>query len=102
MASAMLPLGMNIGAFYFLVARGRRHRKATRVLNILLFLATAGPLGGGAVSLFPETLTFITGDDSIESLAPWVGLLIAFWVVGMFLEVAPMGANQEPRLGSMW
>ncbi len=98
MASAMLPLGMNIGAFYFLSREGE-DRKAT-ILNILLFLATAGTLGGGAVSLFPETLTFITGDDSIESLAPWVGLLIAFWVVGMFLEVAPI-ANQEPRLGSM-
>ena len=94
----MLPLGMNIGAFYFLSREGE-DRKAT-ILNILLFLATAGTLGGGAVSLFPETLTFITGDDSIESLAPWVGLLIAFWVVGMFLEVAPI-ANQEPRLGSM-
>ncbi len=97
-AAVMLPLGVSMSAYYFL-SRETEDRNAT-VLNILLFLTATGTLGGLSVTLFPGILTYIVGDASLESLAPSVGLLLTLWIIGSFLQIAPI-ANQEERLGSI-
>jgi O-antigen/teichoic acid export membrane protein len=97
-AVTLLPFGFSMSAYYFLPRE--RDRQGATVLHIVLFLSILGVAGGLAVLLFPQLLVFVARDAAVRAFAPWVGVLIALWIVAAFLEVAPI-ANQDARLGSL-
>ena len=97
-AITLLPFGFGMSAYYFLPRE--RDRQGAVILNILLFLATIGVCGGLLVALVPQLLLFIArGDQAVVPFSSWIGAVIALWIVGSFLDVAPI-ANHEARLGS--
>lgn len=95
----ILPLGFGMSAFYFLPRE--RERRNQVVLNILLFYILMG--GGACVALFlrPTLLSAIFNNGEIAGYAPRLGLVILFWVVSSFLEIAAL-ANQESRLATFF
>jgi O-antigen/teichoic acid export membrane protein len=96
-AMTVLPLGVNMSAFYFL-ARERERRRET-VLNILLFNAGAGLLACGALFFYPSVLTAIFHSPLLAQYSRWIGVTVLLWICGGFLEMAPI-ANEEIRLAA--
>ncbi len=99
-AVTILPLGFGMSAYYFL-PREDGPRRAQAVLNILLFSTLVGGAGGLALALFPGLLGHIFSDQTLVAYGPLVGVVIFFWVVSSFLEIAAV-ANQETRLSTVF
>jgi O-antigen/teichoic acid export membrane protein len=96
-AVTMLPCGVGMSAFYFLPREKTRQRET--VWNILLLHAAIGALACGALALYPSILSAVFGDARLAPYARWIGLTILFWILGAFLDMAPV-ANDEIRLAS--
>jgi O-antigen/teichoic acid export membrane protein len=99
-AVTILPLGFGMSAYYFL-PREEGRRRAQAVLNILLFSTLVGGAGGLALILFPGLLGHIFSDQTVAAYGPLVGVVIFFWVVSSFLEIAAV-ANEETRLSTVF
>jgi O-antigen/teichoic acid export membrane protein len=96
-AMTVLPFGVGMSAFYFLPRE--KTRGPETVLNIMLFHVVVGALACGALALFPSILTAIFHDTRLAPHSAWIGIAILFWIVGAFLDVAPV-ANDEIRLAA--
>lgn len=96
-AMMLLPLGIPNSAYYFLPRETTRRREV--VLNILLLLVVVGGAACGALVLFPSVLTAIFHGPQLAPYARWIGVAMLFWIIGAFLDVAPI-ANGEIRLAS--
>ena len=99
-ATTLLPLGFGMSAYYFLPREDAR-RRAQVVFNILLFTAAVGALGGLALVLYPQLLGHIFSDSTLVEYGPLVGVVVFFWVVSSFLEIAAV-ANQETRVSTVF
>ena len=98
-ALALLPLGFQMSAFYFLPRE--KDRQGHIVLNILLFHLLMGGLGALVLVLFPQLLTSIFHSSELVNFASIIGAVIFFWVVSSFLEAVSV-AHQEARLSTVF
>ncbi len=98
-ANAILPLGVAMSAYYYLSREP--DRRASAVFNILIFNAVVGGLACLALYLYPQMIGGLFHSDEITRLAPVVGLVISFWILGSFLETVAV-ANQEPRWATVF
>lgn len=91
---AILPLGVSMSAYYFLSRE--TERRASTVLNILIFNFVVG--GAACLTLFfyPQILGNIFHNEEITRLAPKIGVVIWLWIFSAFLETVAV-ANQEAR-----
>jgi O-antigen/teichoic acid export membrane protein len=94
-AMTVLPLGVGMGAFYFLPRETTRRRET--VLNIVLFHAAVGALACGSLILYPSILTPVFHGPGLAPYSAWIGVTILSWIMGAFLDIAPV-ANDEVRL----
>ena len=99
-ALALLPLGFQMSAFYFL-PREKKDRQGQIILNILLFHLVMGALGSLVLLLFPQILTTIFRSSELVGYAPIIAAVIFFWVVSSYLEVVSV-AHQEARLSTIF
>lgn len=97
-ATAILPLGFGMSAYYFLPREDAR-RRAQVVLNVLLFSVVVGVLGSLLLALFPSLLVGLFNEAAFADYARVTGALVFFWVVSSFLETVAV-ANQETRLST--
>jgi len=98
-ALALLPLGFQMSAFYFLPRE--KDRQGQIILNILLFHLFMGGLGALVLLLFPQLLSTIFHSDEVVTFAPIIAAVIFFWVVSSYLEVVSV-AHQEARLSTIF
>jgi O-antigen/teichoic acid export membrane protein len=91
---AILPLGVPMSAYYFLSRETTR--RASSVLNILIFNFLVGGAACAALFLYPQILGNIFHNEEITRLAPRIGVVIWLWIFSSFLETAAV-ANQEAR-----
>ena len=98
-AVAMLPLGFQMSAFYFLARE--KERQGEIVLNILLFHILTGGLGALALIGFPGLLTTLFHSNDVVNYAPLIGAVIFFWVASSYLEIISV-AHQEARLSTVF
>ncbi len=100
-ATALLPLGFGMSAYYYLPRENDAGRRAQVILNILLFNFVLG-LATCLVFVFrPGLVAGIFNDPTIQSYAPLVGVVILLWLFSSFLETAAV-ANQELRLATIF
>jgi len=98
-ALALLPLGFQMSAFYFL-PRDKDHQGPI-ILNILLFHVLMGGVGALILILFPQLFSTIFHSAELVAYAPIIAAVIFFWVVSSFLEVVSV-AHQEARLSTVF
>jgi O-antigen/teichoic acid export membrane protein len=98
-ALALLPLGFQMSAFYFLPRE--KERQGQIILNILFFHLLMGGVGAMVLVLFPQLLTTIFHSAELVSFAPIIAAVIFFWVVSSYLEVVSV-AHQEARLSTIF
>jgi O-antigen/teichoic acid export membrane protein len=100
-ATAVLPLGFGMSAYYFLPRETDPERRARVVFNVLLFSLAAGGAACLALVLWPGLLARVFGDPALVPFAPVVGLVILLWLVSSFLEIVTV-ANQEVRAATLF
>jgi len=93
-ACNVLPLGFTMSAFYYLPRE--TERRGMIVLNILLFLAGIGLLGGGVIAFFPSIIDHIVGSNTLQHYAPLIGITIFLWLFSGLLENIAT-ANQDVK-----
>ena len=98
-ALALLPLGFQMSAFYFLPRE--KDRQGPIILNILIFHLVMGSLGAFVLVFFPQVLTYIFNSSELVGYAPIIAAVIFFWVVSSYLEVVSV-AHQEARLSTIF
>ena len=98
-ALALLPLGFQMSAFYFLPRE--KDRQGQIILNILLFHLLMGGLGALVLLLFPQLLSTLFHSAQLVNYAYIIGAVIFFWVVSSYLEVVSV-AHQEARLSTIF
>ncbi len=94
---AILPLGVSMSAYYFLSRE--TERRASTVLNILIFNFVVGGLACLALFFYPQILGNIFHNEEITRLAPKIGVVIWLWIFSAFLETVAV-ANQEARMAT--
>ena len=100
-ATALLPLGFGMSAYYYLPRETDESRRGQVVLNILLFNLI---MGAGACLLliaWPGLIAKIFRDPTIVSYAAPVGIVILLWLFSSFLETVAV-ANQELKLATIF
>lgn len=98
-ASAVLPLGFSMSAYYFL--NREKDRRGAAVLNILLFNFVIGGLACLTLGFFPHLLGGIFQSAEMTRLAPKIGVVIWIWIISTFLETVAI-ANQETKLATFF
>ena len=93
-AVGILPLGVSMSAYYFLSRETAR--RASVVLNILIFNFLIGGAACLLLYFYPQILGNIFRSDEITRLAPGLGLVLWLWIFSAFLETVAV-ANQEAR-----
>ena len=96
---ALLPLGFQMSAFYFLARE--KERQGEIVLNILLWHLLMAGLGALVLLLFPQLLTTIFHSSDLVSYFSLIAAVIFFWVFSSYLEVVSV-AHQEARLSTVF
>lgn len=100
-ATALLPLGFGLSAYYYLPRESDARRRGQVILNILLFNLIMGAVACLVLILWPGVLATIFRDPSIRSHAPLIGIVILLWLFSSFLETVAV-ANQELRLATLF
>lgn len=98
-AVSILPLGFSMSAFYFLSREPEK--RASAVLNILLFNFVTGGAACLALFLFPQLLGNLFNNAEMTSLAPLIGVVIWLWIFSTFLETIAV-ANRESRASTIF
>lgn len=96
---ALLPLGFQMSAFYFLPRE--TERKGQIIFNILLFHLMMGALGALVLLLFPRLLGTIFHSSALVGDAPIIASVIFFWVFSSYLEAVSV-AHQEAKLSTIF
>lgn len=100
-ATALLPLGFGISAYYYLPRENDDSRRGQIILNILLFNFIMGAAACLLLIFWPGFITKIFRDPTILSYAVPVGVVILLWLFSSFLETVAV-ANQELRLATIF
>ncbi len=94
----VLPLGFFMSAYYFLPREPERRGQI--VLNILLYSLFVGALAWMALTMWPSLLTRLFEDPSLAAYAPLIGLVMALWILGAYLDSVGV-ANQDMKVAMM-
>jgi len=100
-ATALLPLGFGMSAFYYLPREKDIERRGQIILNILLFHLIMGVTACLMLILWPGIIARIFKDPSLPSYASLIGVIILLWLFSSFLETVAV-ANQELRLATIF
>ncbi len=100
-ATALLPLGFGMSAFYYLPREKDASRRGQVILNIMLFNLIMGAAACLVLIFWPGLIARIFRDPSIPSYASLVGVVILLWLFSSFLETVAV-ANQELRLATIF
>jgi O-antigen/teichoic acid export membrane protein len=100
-ATALLPLGFGLSAYYYLPRESDARHRGQVILNILLFNLIVGAAACLVLVLWPGVLAKIFKDPSIPSLARLIGVVILLWLFSSFLETVAV-ANQELKLATLF
>ena len=100
-ATALLPLGFGMSAYYYLPRENDPTHRGQVILNILLFNLIMGAGACLVLVFWPGLIAAIFRDSSIASYASLVGVVILLWLFSSFLETAAV-ANQELRLATIF
>ena len=100
-ATALLPLGFGLSAYYYLPRENDVKRRGQIILNILLFNLIMGAAACLLLVFWPGLIASIFKDPTIPTYASLVGVVILFWLFSAFLEIVPI-ANQELRLATVF
>jgi O-antigen/teichoic acid export membrane protein len=100
-ATALLPLGFSMSAFYYLPRETDVVRRGQVILNILLFHLIMGATACLLLILWPGIIAKIFKDPSLPSYASLIGIVILLWLFSSFLETVAV-ANQELRLATIF
>ena len=98
-ALALLPLGFQMSAYYFLPRD--TERQGLIILNIMLFHLVMAALGALVLLLFPQLLGTIFHSRDLITYAPIIAAVIFFWVFSSYLEAVSV-AHQEARLSTIF
>lgn len=100
-ATALLPLGFGMSAYYYLPRENDVRRRGQIILNILLFNLIMGAAACLVLVFWPGFIATIFKDPTIPTYAPLVGIVILLWLFSAFIETAAV-ANQELRLATIF
>lgn len=100
-ATALLPLGFGMSAYYYLPRETDENRRGQVVLNILLFNLIMGAAACLLLIIWPGFIAKIFRDPTIVSYAAPVGIVILLWLFSSFLETVAV-ANQELKLATIF
>ena len=100
-ATALLPFGFGLSAYYYLPRETDSSRRGQIILNILLFNLIVGAAACLVLVFWPGLISKIFIDPRIPSYASLVGIVILLWLFSAFLEIVPI-ANQELRLATLF
>ena len=100
-ATALLPLGFGLSAYYYLPRQSDARHRGQVILNILLFNLIMGAVACLVLVLWPGVLATIFKDPSIQAHAPLIGAVILLWLFSSFLETVTV-ANQELKLATLF
>lgn len=100
-ATALLPLGFGMSAYYYLPRESDASRRGQVVLNILLFNLIMGAALCMVLLFWPGLIATIFRDSTIQSYASLIGVVILLWLFSSFLETVTV-ANQELRLAAIF
>lgn len=98
-AANMLPLGLEMSAFYFLARVQEREQQRRVIANIVLFYSLMTGGAGLAIGLCPSLLVSLFNNPDLANYALPMGILIPLWGAPFLLQTISM-ANQETRLAS--
>ena len=98
-AVSILPLGFAMSAYYYLSRS--EEKRASAVLNILLFNFVMGGIAFVILFFYPQILGGIFNSVEMTNLARLIGLAIWIWLFSMFLETVAV-ANQESILATIF
>jgi O-antigen/teichoic acid export membrane protein len=100
-ATALLPLGFGMSAYYYLPRESDPARRNQVILNILLFNLIMGAAACLLLVLWPGLIAKIFNDPTIVAYAAPVGFVILLWLFSSFLETVAV-ANQELKLATVF
>jgi O-antigen/teichoic acid export membrane protein len=87
-ANTLLPLGFGMTAFYFFPREPDRRGQV--MFHILLVYSSLGAMAAGALLLFPNILTVISGDSGLTEYSSLLAALIPLWILSYLIELVPV------------
>lgn len=100
-ATALLPFGFGLSAYYYLPRETDAERRGQVVFNILLFNGVIGVVACLVFILWPGLIATIFRDPTLPAYSSAIGVVILLWLFSSFLETAAV-ANQELRLATIF
>jgi O-antigen/teichoic acid export membrane protein len=100
-ATALLPLGFGMSAYYYLPRETNEKVRGQVILNILLFNFLMGAAACLLLVFWPGLIARIFRDPTIPTYSSLVGAVILVWLFSAFLEIVAV-ANQELRLATVF
>lgn len=100
-ATALLPLGFGMSAYYYLPRENDPGRRSQVILNIMLFNLVMGSAACLVLLFWPGLIATIFSDPTIPAYAAYVGIVVLLWLFSSFLETVAV-ANQELRLATIF
>ena len=100
-ATALLPLGFGMSAYYYLPREKSEKVRGQVILNILLFNLLMGTAACLLLVFWPGLIAKIFRDPTIPTYSALVGCVVLVWLFSAFLEIVAV-ANQELRLATVF
>ena len=97
----VLPIGIEMSAFYFLPRVMGREEKARVILNILIFYVATTGSAAVALGICPWLLSGLFNNPELAAYAPLIAVMIPLWGAPFVLETIAI-ANQQTRLASVF
>lgn len=100
-ATALLPLGFGMSAYYYLPRETNQKVRGQVILNILLFNLLMGVAACLLLVFWPGLIAKIFRDPMIPTYSALIGAVVLVWLFSAFLEIVAV-ANQELRLATVF
>jgi len=98
-AATLLPLGMQMSAFYFFPRAHSVEERGRVACCILMFYAMVTGAAGVCLLLAPQLLTRMLGNSSLGGIGRVIGVAMIFYVTSTVFESVVV-ANGESQLGA--
>ncbi|GAC1402362.1 MAG: hypothetical protein NVSMB56_17370 [Pyrinomonadaceae bacterium] len=99
-ATTILPFGITMSAFYYL-AREEAAKRRKIVFNIVLFHIFVGVVALLTLTFAPGLLSRVFSSPELKPLAPHIGVLVFFWLLGGLIDTIAI-ANNEAKLAMVF
>lgn len=98
-AANLLPLGMQMSAFYFLPRSQSTEEKGRVVFSILLYYVVVTGIAGACFVVSPSLVTTLFHSEALGQIGRLIGVTIMFYVTSLLFEAVAV-ANGEPQIGA--